>query len=566
MSTEKNIQNERLEVKNFIDYFKKSKIQLEMVMVKHSAMMSEECMNAINEEIMHYRNAVSFFEQYLNDSVEIQSGKASTSRTSSDYHSTSSQPRAPFRSDVRDMQEVDVAEDMESEDASGHEAEKNESYKGEERRRNNPNAVRATPIGHERRRRKIRKNSSGLTSLTESKRRFDEMVDSENENANANEDEQRRTRRNPFQSASKMRPEREEEHDDDLENYEQEDLAENEEEDMNVAPPLYDADADVPESDTETDDDIPPVQAEAEEPAEEDSETEIEIAKTEKEEEKGSDESEENEGEGEDKKNNWIKSRFGGRLEAPEMISPLDGKPILADDQDTVPSATTNDTVSGETSQEQKVEATNTTDAPATTSAIGEGNPSAGWQQQENTEPTVQTDPEEKTVTDEATTSTQDEQREEDATDTNVTTATPTPTPTYIPEPEPVVEKKEPFEPVEFNISEEWKFRNKEQRIRINQDVQTVAKMGNLSATDVKVICALAENKQYEFDLIIRNAGEIAEDPNKWIASINKLVRLNLANFLHGDKENQYIFLTENGLWLYGLTQKKNPFTFRRSA
>lgn len=562
MSTGKNIKNERLEVKNFIDYFKKSKIQLEMVMVKHSSMMSEECMNAINEEIMHYRNAISFFEQYLNDNVEIPSRKSSSS-VSSSYSSSTSQPRAPFRSDVRDMKEVDVAEDMDSEDG----AEENEPYKGEERRRNNPNAVRATPIGHERRRRKIRKNSSGLTSLTESKRRFDEMVETENENEN--EDEQRRMRRNSFQSsssASRMRPEMEDENesDDEVETYEQEDERDveytgNEEEGINGDPSIHD----VNKPDTETDEDIPPVQAEAEEPIEEESapETEIETARAEKEEETGSDENEEN------KKNNWIKSRLGGKLEAPEMISPLDGKPILADEQDTVPSANANDAVSGEASQEQKVESANTTDAPASTNAIREEVSSGIGQQQENTEPTAQAVPEEKAVTNETTPSVQVEQEPEaENALSTATTQTSEPATTPVPEPNPVMEKKEPFEPVEFNISEEWKFRNKDQRIRINQDVQTVAKMGNLSATDVKVICALAENKQYEFDLIIRNAGEIAEDPNKWIASINKLVRLNLANFLHGDKENQYIFLTENGLWLYGLTQKKNPFTFRRTA
>lgn len=115
------------------------------------------------------------------------------------------------------------------------------------------------------------------------------------------------------------------------------------------------------------------------------------------------------------------------------------------------------------------------------------------------------------------------------------------------------VTQKEVYEKSEFDVQSIWKTLDKESKNAILKDITKITNNG-LSKTEMETLTMLAEDGKYNIEEILASVGEAAF---KYYGALDKLVEKGIAKY---DNElHQNIFLTETGLWLYGLTTHKNP-------
>ena len=115
------------------------------------------------------------------------------------------------------------------------------------------------------------------------------------------------------------------------------------------------------------------------------------------------------------------------------------------------------------------------------------------------------------------------------------------------------VTQKEVYEKSEFDVQSIWKTLDKESKNAILKDITKITNNG-LSKTEMETLTMLAEDGEYNIEEILASTGEAAF---KYYGALDKLVEKGIAKY---DNElHQNIFLTETGLWLYGLTTHKNP-------
>ena len=122
-----------------------------------------------------------------------------------------------------------------------------------------------------------------------------------------------------------------------------------------------------------------------------------------------------------------------------------------------------------------------------------------------------------------------------------------------IVETEDLTNQKELYEQSIFDVQSIWETLDKNAKNIILIDIKKITNNG-LSKTEMESLKMLAEDGEYNIEEILAKVGEHAF---KYYGALDKLVEKGIAkydNHLH-----QNIFLTETGLWLYGLTTHKNP-------